>query len=123
MSFYQEFNVIRPEPDIDSLLNTLRGSDPTAGIQHILLTSKYIIKKEAAWTALQITNTNNAIINAPNASPQLSAQSEVDHYSIMMKALVLTLIDEINILRGQLGLAPRTPAQAIQAIRNKAATL
>ena len=123
MSFYQQFDVFRAEPDIDSLLTTLRGVDPTAGIQHSLGTTKYIIKKETAWTQQQIINTNNAITNAPNSSGQLSAQTEIDHYSISVRALVLTLIDEINILRVNASLAPRTPAQAIQAIRNKAATL
>lgn len=123
MAFLQDFDIVRPEPDTRSLFNTLKALDASAGLDHTRGTTRYTIKKNTAWTAPQINAATNAITNAPNASPQLSAQAEVDDYPIVMRALVLTLIDEINILRTQLALPPRTPAQAIVAIRNKAATL
>lgn len=123
MGFYQEINVVRSSPDPRSLFTALRALDATVGIIHFNDTSIYRLKKETAWTTPQITAATNAIINAPNSTPQLSAQTEVDDYPIVMKALVLTLIDEINILRVNAGLVARTPAQAIAAIRSKAATL
>ena len=38
---------------------------------------------------------------------------------IVLQAIVSTLIDELNILRAQHSLAPRTTSQAVAAIRNK----
>jgi len=62
---------------------------------------------------------------AQNAQDQRDAQALVDAASILTKAIVLALLDEINLLRAALPtpLGPRTPAQAIAAIRAKAATL
>lgn len=37
----------------------------------------------------------------------------------MLRAILLTILDEINILRAQHGLPPRTPQQARTAIANK----
>ena len=51
------------------------------------------------------------------------AQGEIDNWPVMIKALVLALVDEINILRQAASLSARTPAQALAAIRAKAATL
>lgn len=58
-------------------------------------------------------------------STQRSAQSIIDSYPIEIKALILALIDQINVLRSKLSppLVDITPAQAITAIRNKAGTL
>jgi hypothetical protein len=124
MASYTTLEVNRPtEPHLSSLLTTLRNTDPTVGLAHFPGTNIYKLKKETDWTNPQITAATNAIINAPAATPQLLAQDDVDRFPIVTKALVLALIDEINILRQAAGLQPRTPAQAVQAIRNKAATL
>jgi len=58
-------------------------------------------------------------------TPQETTQHVIDTISIFDKALVLTLLDEINLLRAAVipALPPRTPAQAIAALRAKAATL
>lgn len=124
MAFYRTFTTTRVnEPDYTSLLNLLRSIEPTIGIQRFPGDIDYRLKKNTDWTPAEISAAQNAIDAAPNKSPQLTAQAEIDRMEIALKALVLVLIDEINILRNFHGLAPRTPAQAIQAIRNKAGTL
>lgn len=45
--------------------------------------------------------------------------SQIDHEEDLLRAIVSILLDEINILRQDHGLAPRTLAQARRAIRNK----
>jgi hypothetical protein len=41
------------------------------------------------------------------------------NYRRLLKAILLVMLDEINILREVAGLSPRTPAQIIPAIKNK----
>ncbi len=41
----------------------------------------------------------------------------------VLKALALVMIDEINLLRAELGLSARTPSQAIKAVENKIESL
>lgn len=54
------------------------------------------------------------------ASAKTSAKDEYDNTrgTLISRAIVTLLIDEINILRAQHALAPRTAAQARTAIRN-----
>ena len=48
--------------------------------------------------------------------------ARMDDVEDELRAVVLILIDEINILRSLAGLAPRTPAQAKAGIRSKLGT-
>ena len=122
--FYQVFDVARQtEPDETELIKNLRALDATAGVQHVIGTTIYNIKKSTPWLPAHITAATTQIQNTVATSPQLTAQQLVDKFPIVTKALILALIDEINILRAAAGLPERTPAQAITAIRNKAATL
>lgn len=111
------------EPHLPTLLTQLRALDPTAGVAHQVGTAEYVVKKATTWTSPQRTAAQNTIDNAPEITPQLIAQDEIDRWPISMRAFAETLLDEINLLRAQLSLAPRTPAQVITAIRNKAGTL
>lgn len=125
MSSYQTFTTARlTEPDPTSLLAQLRALDVTAGVMHNP-GGPYTIKKATAWTAPQITAAQNVIDTAPASTPQLTAQAEVDSWSITTRALLLALIDQINVLRAALPtpLAAITPAQALAAMRTKAGTL
>jgi hypothetical protein len=126
MSAYQQFTSPRlTEPDPASLFNTLRGLDASAGVQHFAGSGIWTLKKSTVWTANQITAAQNVIDTAPVTSPQLTAQSDIDQWPIELKALVLTLIDQLNVIRANLPtpLNPISPAQALAAIRAKAGTL
>lgn len=123
-AFYREFTRNKPnDADYNSLFNSLRALDPTVGIQHDPSTLLYKLKKNTAWLAAHITAAQTEIDNAPDASPQLTAAGSIDELSIAQQATILAIIDEINILRAQHSLAPRTPQQAYQAIKDKAMTL
>jgi len=70
--FYQTFTAVRTtEPDAASLAAQLRALDATAGVQHTTGPT-YIIKKNSAWTAPQITAAQNAIETAPATSAVLT---------------------------------------------------
>ncbi len=126
MAFYQTFTTVRTtEPDPASLLTQLRSLDATVGIQHVPGTSVYTLKKATTWTAPQMNVAQNALEAAVAMSPELSAQSAIDSWPIELKALVLTLIDQLNTIRAALPvpLGAITPAQALAAVRTKAGTL
>lgn len=111
----------RPDPiAVVAAIKTATG-DATAVL--IFDGSAWRGKKATAWTAPQIADAQTILDTTPALTKQVEAQREIDEWPIMFRALVLTLIDELNILRNLHGLAPRTPAQAITAIRNKAGTL
>jgi hypothetical protein len=59
------------------------------------------------------------------AQAQLGAQLDVDAFPVATKAIVLALIDQLNVIRAGLPtpLGAITPAQAIAAIRTKAGLL
>lgn len=123
---YHPFTAARTaEPDPATLLAQLRALDATAGVQHDVGTSAFNLKKATAWTGPQITAAQNVLDTAPAASPQLTAQAEIDGWPIAQRALLLALIDQLNVIRSKLtpALPAITPAQALQAARDKAATL
>jgi len=126
MAAYQTFTTARAtELDGASLLAQLRAIDATAGVQHVSGTSTYTIKKATAWTAPQIAAAQTVLDTAPAATPELTAQADVDAFPIAWKALVLALIDQLNTIRAALPtpLGPITPATALAAIRAKAGQL
>lgn len=126
MSFYQTFTSVRTaEPDRVALVAQVRALDATVGIQHVPGSSDYTVKKATAWTAAQIATAQNIIDTAPASTPELTAQSTVDAWPVELRALVLTLIDQLNVIRAALPtpLAAITPAQALAAVRTKAGTL
>lgn len=70
--FYQTFTSARAtEPDPAALVAALRALDATAGVQH-QPGPTYVVKKNTAWTAPQITAAQNAIDTAPATSPLLT---------------------------------------------------
>lgn len=82
-------------------------------------------KKAAAWSAAEVNAAQTILDTTASVTAQLTAQRQIDGVSIEMKAIVLTLVDALNVVRANLPtpLPPITPAQAIAAIRAKAGTL
>lgn len=124
MSAYHTFSTARTTtPDRVAMVANLKAAlaDPSAVLA--LVGDEWRGKKNTAWTAEQIATAQTVLDTAPEFTTLVEAQRTIDSYPIHLRALVLTLIDELNTLRDLHGLAPRTPQQAITAIRNKAATL
>jgi hypothetical protein len=125
MSSFLDFTANRvTTADPASLLASLRVLDATAGVFQLSATT-YRLKKATAWTAPQIAAAQNVLDTAPATSPQLTAQAEIDRLGILEKAILLALIDQLNLIRSKLvpPLGAITPAAAIQAARDKAGTL
>lgn len=135
MSAYHSFTV-RAAPDLVALLATVRAAcgDASAGIGGLF--PVYTVKKATEWTAPQIAATEAAFEVAVALTPQRQAQNEIDKWPLSLKALVLALIDRLNVLSQEIvelrqatglpqtpALSDVTPAQALSAIRAKAATL
>jgi hypothetical protein len=124
--FYQTFTAARTtEPDLASLVAQLRALDATAGIQHQPGSQAFVIKKNTAWTGANITAAQNALDTAPASTPQLTAQADIDAMPLATKAAFLLILDRFNLIGTKLTppLPNVTPAQFLQAIRDKAATL
>ena len=83
------------------------------------------VEKPTVWQASEITAVQSAVTAAADATPQTDAQNQIDAMPIFQKAILLALLDQINTLRAALPspLAAITPAQALSAVRSKAATL
>jgi hypothetical protein len=125
VSSYHAFTSVRSvafDPSaLQSGVRTACGDD--AASMYMSDASHVVVKKAAEWTPQQIASTQVAIDACPSLTPQRGAQNEIDAWPISMKAFALALFDQINVLRQAAGLQPVTPAQAMTAIRNKAATL
>jgi hypothetical protein len=102
----------------------LKAFDATIGVAPPYV-NPLQVKKSTAWSAADISSVQGILETAPASSARLTAQTEIDHWPIALQALVLTLIDQLNVLRARVSppLAAITPAQALAAIRDKAATL
>lgn len=77
-------------------------------------------------TDAQIAAVSNAQANAASGvQAQRAAQAYIDAMPIFEKALLFTLLDQINLLRSKFTpiLIPITMSQVIQAVRDKAGTL
>ncbi len=111
-------------PTLASTLTPLLAVANAGGFTLRYDTGKVVIE-QASFSGVDTVAVDAAVAAAPAATPQLDAQAWVDALPIEMKAIVLTLLDEINILRthAAIGLAARTPTQAVNAIRAKAGTL
>ena len=125
MSFQLNFATSRTTvPDPGTLLINLRALDASASALQ-LSPALYSIGKSTTWTGLQITAAQNVLDTSAPITAELIAQTEIDNWSDTMKAFALSIIDQLNVIRAALPvpLPPITPAQAIAAIRAKAATL
>jgi hypothetical protein len=123
---YQPFTSARAtEPHFTTLIDQLKALDPTAGLQHEVGTPTYVVKKATVWTTPQRNAAQTVIDTAPASSAQLDAQAAIDQMSIFEKAIVLTILDQFNVLRSKQTpvLPPITVPQMIAAIRTKAGEL
>jgi hypothetical protein len=129
MPDYHTFTSARTTmPDWPSVLTSIRTAvaDPTVGgWPDPGRYDTYTLKRNGVWSAPDIAATQTLIDNAPPLTPQMLAQRTIDAYPIEVKALVLALIDQLNVIRAALPspLQPITPAAALAAIRQKAGTL
>lgn len=126
--FRQVFTRAGNAPDLPMLATAIR---PTIGDPFYVYAQvdngawRVLVEKPTAWVAGDITTVQNAVTAAADATLQSDAQNQIDQMPIFQKAILLTLLDQINTLRTQPSttFAAVTPAQAIAAVRTKAGTL
>lgn len=127
MSSYVDIVVVRAiDPEMATLAKQLRANiDATVGVARVVGTDSYRLKKASVWQSAEVTTATTLITNAAGVTEQLVAQATVDSFPVLWKAVVLTLVDQLNVIRAALPapLPPITPAQALAAIRAKAGTL
>lgn len=119
---YHSFTSTRTtEPDPTSLFNACRAFDASIGIQHVPGSGLWTMKKNSVWGAGQIAAAQQQIDTAPAASPQLTAQAQIDQMPIYDQAQVFAILDAVNTVRAALvpPLPAITPGQAIKAMKDK----
>jgi hypothetical protein len=126
MSSYATFTTTRttiPDPVALRLAVQAATSDPTAVLYN--LGDGWKGKKAAAWTAGDLSATQTALETTAALTQALSNQEIVDAMPMILKAVSLALVDQINVIRAALPvpLAAITVPQALAAIRAKAGTL
>ena len=123
--FQHRFTAVRASaPHWPTVLRTLKAQDPTVGGGSAFDPFFATFDKTTDWTQAQIDQAQTYIdTTAPDDTPQIRAQFDVDDMPIWLKALLLSLLDQINLLRAKHALAAITPAQAIRAVRDKAGIL
>lgn len=77
------------------------------------------------WNGVDTTAIQNAIFNCAAETDRTDAKTFIDGMPLFEKALFLTLLDEVNLIRSLLSPSQpaRTPAQWINAAKAKADTL
>jgi hypothetical protein len=127
MADYHTFTTNRAtKPNSLALVAAVRAAvDASVGISVDLQGVNYRAKKETLWTAPQIAAAQTALDTCAADTPQLTAQQAIDAMSIFEKAIILTILDQLNLIRSKLPtpLGAITVAQMIQAVRDKAGTL
>lgn len=115
-------------PDIGPLRAALRAA--TDGAAEVFPVEPFDTQHWTVQTALPLVGailiTVQGLIDTAAAyTDQRQSQDHIDNWPIELKALVLALIDQLNVIRAALPvpLGAITPAQALAAIRAKASTL
>lgn len=123
--FSYDFVNARGPLDTETLLTRLQQLDATAGLASWPDSSHITVKKNSPWLPAHVNAAQNAINAAPLNTPQITAQMIIDAWPIETKALVLALIDRLNLIGSLMNppLATITPQAALQAVRDKAGLL
>lgn len=79
------------------------------------------VDKATNWTSPQITAVQNAINGVADVTTILMDQAYIDKMPKVEKAIILSLLDQINLIRSKLvpPLGAITPAQVVAAVRVK----
>ncbi len=128
MADYHVFVSLRQTiPDWPTLLLSIRTAvnDATVAGQPDLAVGTYRLKRQGTWSAPDIASVQALIDAAAPVTARTLAQAAVDNWPIEQRALILALVDQINILRAAVNppLSALSPSAAVAAIRAKAGTL
>lgn len=125
--FKQTFSRAGGAPDVPALVTAIRPTvnDPFYVVVQISSAGVVTVsvEKVTTWSAPDIATVQAAVTAAPASSSQTDAQNQIDAMSIFDKAILLTINDELNLLRTATAQPTKTPAQMAALVRAKAGTL
>ena len=116
-------------PQLSSLADELRDLLAVANAGSFTLrwqeatTGNTVVIEQGSFAGVDLTAVAAAVAAAPDWSEARDAQDWVANMPLGEKALLLTLLDQINVLRTAAGLGTVTVAQALAAVKTKAGTL
>lgn len=87
--------------------------------------SHYIATKATAWSASDVATCQSLIDTCQSATPQSLVKAFLDNQPLVDRAIDLTILDQVNLIRSKLPtpLIAITPAQWINAVKAKVDTL
>lgn len=111
--------------DSATLESAVGGALPGQAVEITPYVHQVKVGKTTDWLAGEITAVQAAIEASPDGSTLQTNQAGIDSLSIIQRAIILALIDQLNVIRSKLPipLGAITPAQALAAIRTKIGTL
>jgi hypothetical protein len=99
----------------DSLRPLLAVATPASSF-HLRYESGAVVIEQNSFTGCDPQAIDAAVASAPEHTEVLDVKAQLNALPLLMKAIVLALIDGINIERARHGVAAITPAQAIASI-------
>jgi hypothetical protein len=107
------------QPHISTLADTLRpllALGAPASSFHLRYQDGKVYIEQNSFTGVDWPAVEAAVASAPVHSEALDVKAQINALPLLMKAIVLSLIDGINVERARHGVAAITPAQAIAQI-------
>lgn len=103
----------------------LRAIDATIDEQHDPDAQAFRLTKATVWTPAQMAAVESILNATDPAAEHAAAQGIIDAMPLWEKAAFLLVLDRFNLIAPRVSppLAQVTPAQFLQAIRDKVATL
>lgn len=113
------------QPHLPSLAATLAPllAVANAGSFHLSYQSARVLIEQGSFAGCDLTAIDAAVAAAPVQSDLLDVKAAVDALPTIQKAILLSIIDAINVERAQHGRAAITPAMALASIKAKADSL
>lgn len=87
------------------------------------LTGSEVVIEQASFTNVDTALVDAAVASAPAYSDALDVKAQINALPLLQKAILLTIIDAINVERARHSVAAITPTQAIANIVAKVDTL
>lgn len=107
------------EPHLPTLADALRPLLAAAGANqsfHLRWQNGSVVIEQNSFANVNTAAVDAAVAAAPAKSDALDVKAQINALPLLMKAVILSLIDGINVERARHGAQPITPAQAIAQI-------
>ena len=107
------------QPHLSTLADTLRpllALGTPASSFHLRYERGDVVIEQNSFTGVDLSAVSAAVQSAPEHSEVLDVKAQINALPLLLKAIVLSLIDGLNIERARHGVAAISPAQAVASI-------